>query len=418
LWAIPQQLKQIRHVGDAAEPGWQRTKPPPRNRIMKQTTAFEPESNPSGRVLSKLPLLLLALAALGFAAPGPPKPMDWRGPREVDVMTVNLYIGGDISQIMALDPTDPEYLNKLVLTVTGVYADIVASDPPARMKALAKKIARRSPDLLAVQEASLLRIQSPGDLVVGGTVPATDVAFDYLELLVTELQALGADYHVASTANQIDVEMPMLTSMAPTFADVRLNDRDAILVRGDLPRGHLRVSQPQSGNFAAVIQIPGTGLEVERGWCSVDVAMRGRNFRFICTHLETEVVPQLQVLQVQELLAGPANTRLPVILAGDFNADSLGRDGSIAYPLLPAAGFVDTWAKLHPNRLTGGLTWGHDADLADPDVKFDRRIDFVFYQGKGLVPLCSNVIDVTTGLSPSPLWATDHAALTATFLFK
>ena len=41
-------------------------------------------------------------------------------------------------------------------------------------------------------------------------------------------------------------------------------------------------------------------------------------------------------------------------------------------------------------------------DVADPGVRFDRRIDFIFHHGKGLVPLCSNVVDVTTGLRPSP----------------
>lgn len=381
---------------------------------------LELKSNPSRPVWSMLPLLLLAATTLTFAAPGSPKHPCHPGAKdkEVDVMTLNLYVGGDINRVMMLDPTNPEYLNNLVLTVTGIYSDIVDSDPQARLKALAKKIARQGPDMVAVQEASLLRVQVPGDLIDGGTIPAETVVFDYLEILVAELHALGADYKVVSTANQTDVELPMLTSMEPTFGDVRLTDRDAILVRGDRPPGHLRVSHPQSGNFANVLQIPGLGLNIERGWCSVDVAMRGRDFRFICTHLEIEVAPQLQELQVQELLAGPANTRLPVILAGDFNADSLGRDGSTAYPLLPAAGFVDTWAKLHPNTPTGGLTWGHDEYLADPGTVFERRIDFVFVHGKGLVPVRSDVIDVTTGLSPSPRWASDHAALTATFQLK
>lgn len=385
---------------------------------MKQTTMRKLTNNPSGPVLRKLPLLLLSLAALTFALPGSAKPGNSNGPRAVDVMTANLYVGGDINRVMTLDPTDPEYLTKLVLTVTGIYSDIVASDPQARLKALARQIARRGPDMVALQEVSLIRVQVPGDLITGGTTPAETVVFDYLEILVAELHALGADYRVAATANQTDVEMPMLTSMEPTYGDVRLTDRDAILVRGDLPPGHMRVSNPQSGNFEYVLQIPGLGLDIERGWCSVDLTVRGRDFRFICTHLETEVVPQLQELQVQELLAGPANTPLPVILAGDFNTDSLGRDGSTAYPLIPAAGFGDTWAELHPRTLSGGLTWGHDEYLEDPGTLFDRRIDFIFHHGKGLVPVCSEVIDVTTGLRPSPRWASDHAALTATFRLK
>lgn len=342
-----------------------------------------------------------------------------RGDREVDVMTVNLYVGGDISRIMALDPTDPYYMYALLATVAGVYEEIVASEPSVRLQTVADEIAARMPDLVAVEEASLIRVQSPGDLVVGGTIPATEVVYDYLKILVAELEAQGAHYQVVSTANEIDVELPMLVD-PQTFAidDVRLSDREAILVRSDLPHGQLRVTNPQSGNFANVIEIPGLGLAVERGWCSVDVAMRGRDFRVICAHTEEEIFPQLQAVQVQELLAGPAKTKQPVILVGDFNADPLHRDGSYAYDLIPAAGFTDAWAKLHSTTPAGGLTWGHDEFLADPLTLFDRRIDFVFYHGKGLVPEHADVIDLTTGLLPSPRWATDHAAVYATFEIK
>ena len=45
------------------------------------------------------------------------------------------------------------------------------------------------PDVFAVEEATLLRIQSPGDIVQGGTTPATVVVYDYLQLLVDALQA-------------------------------------------------------------------------------------------------------------------------------------------------------------------------------------------------------------------------------------
>jgi endonuclease/exonuclease/phosphatase (EEP) superfamily protein YafD len=86
--------------------------------------------------------------------------------------------------------------------------------------------------------------------------------------------------------------------------------------------------------------------------------------------------------------------------------------------LIPEAGFWDAWAVLNPQNPAGGLTWGHDEYLADYETDFDRRIDFVFYQGKGLTAVRSNVIDLYTGLMPLPLWASDHAALTATIRFK
>ena len=381
---------------------------------------LEMRTSPIGRQLGKILALLLLIASFfSLASPvsaGPNSGIG--GKRDVDVMTVNLYVGGDISRVMTLDPIATNYLDQLVEAVTGVYYEIVASAPPVRLQTVANEIAARMPDIVAVEEASLLRVQSPGDLIVGGTTPATNVVYDYLEILVADLNAQGARYKVVSTANEIDVELPMFNLQTGTIYDVRLSDREAILVRTDLPPGQFRVSHPQSGNFAYHITIPGIGLDVERGWCSVDVAIRGRNFRCICAHPEQETVPQLQVLQVQELLAGPANTKLPVILLGDFNSDPLHRDGSVAYDLIPAAGFGDAWATLNPTTLAGGLTWGHDEFLADPGMDFDRRIDFVFFRGKGIVPVEAAVLDMTTGQSQPPLWASDHAGLSAGFLLK
>jgi endonuclease/exonuclease/phosphatase family metal-dependent hydrolase len=371
--------------------------------------------DPFNLVRNKLPLPLLSVAAaMAMVLPVTAAPGNKKGDRDVDVMTVNLYVGGDIAKVTEVNPADPA---ALIGAVTEVFYDIVASNPPARIQTLAGQIAMRRPDMVALQEVSLIRVQSPGDLVVGGDAPATVVLYDYVDLLVAALAAEGARYHVVATANEADVELPMYNFSTGTVDDVRLTDREVILVRSDLPPGHLRVTNPQSGNFEYVIEIPGLGA-LERGWCSVDVAVRGRDFRFICTHLEVETWPFLQELQVQELLAGPANTTLPVVLVGDFNTDALGRDGSTAYPLIPEAGFSDAWAVLNPQNPAGGLTWGHDEYLADYETEFDRRIDFVFYQGKGLSPVRSSVVDLSTGLAPSPLWATDHAALTATIRFK
>ena len=386
---------------------------------MKNTKMLEPKLMPGWRSPGKTAVLLLGLAiAFSLAYTGSAGPAQVGGKRDVDVMTANLYVGGDIGLVMAINPADTNYLEELVGTVTGVYYEILASEPPARLQTVANQIARRMPDIVAVEEASLIRVQSPGDLILGGTTPAANVVYDYLQILVADLKTLGAHYKVVSTAYEIDVELPMMNLQTGSIDDVRLTDREAILVRTDLPFGQLRISHPQSGNFVNAIPVPSLGLTVKRGWCSVDVSIRGRDFRCLCTHLEEETAPQLQALQVQELLAGPAKTWLPVILLGDFNTDPLHRDGAIAFDLIPAAGFVDTWARLHPKSPAGGLTWGHDEFLADPTTLFDRRIDLVFYRGKGILPVDADVIDLTTGLKSSPLWASDHAAVTAGFLLK
>ncbi len=386
---------------------------------MKTMKTSKTETSRNKSWLGKIPgRLLLVGIVFTLVMPVSAGPVCVGGKRDVDVMTANLYVGGNIGNVMALNPSDPNYLNELVGAVTGVYYEIVASAPPIRLQTVAKNIARQMPDIVAVEEASLIRVQSPGDLIIGGSTPATSVVYDYLQMLVQDLKARGAHYRIVSTAEEIDVELPMLNLQTGMFDDVRLTDREAILVRADLPPGQLRESHPQHGNFATVITIPGLGLDVKRGWCSVDVSIRGRDFRCVCTHPEEEIWPDIQAAQVRELLAGPVNTKLPVILLGDFNADPLGRDGSYAYGLIPAAGFGDAWATLHRTTPAAGLTWGHDEFLADPTTLFDRRIDLVFYRGKGIIPVEAAVLDMTTGRSQPPLWASDHAALTAGFLLQ
>jgi endonuclease/exonuclease/phosphatase family metal-dependent hydrolase len=148
----------------------------------------------------------------------------------------------------------------------------------------------------------------------------------------------------------------------------------------------------------------------------VDVFTRGERFRYICAHLEEETVPTLQYVQAQELLAGPASTSMPVVLTGDFNADPLHRNGTITYELFGAAGFTDAWNAVNPSRPAGGLTWGHDAALTDPGTPFIWRLDLILYRGGQFNPTQFQVLDIQTGLARPPLWASDHAAVAASFL--
>jgi endonuclease/exonuclease/phosphatase family metal-dependent hydrolase len=355
-------------------------------------------------------ILALALPALAGDSPG------GGGKRGVETLNANLFVGGGIDRVIALDPTDPDYISNLVFTVTGVFYQIVASQPEVRLQGVADRIAARMPDLVAVQEASLIRNQSPGDLVVGGSTPATNVVYDYLAILVDALEARGAHYAVVSSTEEVDVEMPMFNVQTGTIDDARLTDRDAILVRTDLPPGQLRVSNPQSGQFAYMIEL--STVKVPRGWCSVDVFIRGERLRYVCAHLEEETAPQIQMLQAVELMEVLAKVKVPVILSGDFNSDPLHRTGTQTYDVFGAAGFGDAWGTLNKADPAGGLTWGHDEYLADHTVPFIWRLDLVLYRGNSLVPTQSEVLDLTLNRAQPPLWASDHAALTADFRFK
>lgn len=362
--------------------------------------------------------LVLVAVMLAFAAPVRAGVDGTGGKRNLETMTVNLYIGGGIGRVIALDPTDPAYVSNLVYTVTGVYYEIAASQPAMRMQRVADEIAARLPDIVALQEATLLRTQSPGDLVIGGTTPATNVVFDYLGLLVSALNARGAHYAVAATTYEWDVEMPMFNLQTGTVDDVRHTDRDVILVRTDLPLDQLGVSNPRTGHYTNVFAFPAIGLVLNRGWCSVDVYTRGQSFRYVCTHPDDETFPQLQLLQGLELVGLLADVKQPVILAGDFNADPFHRNGTQTYDEFIAAGFKDAWASTHPTDLAGGLTWGHDEFLADPTTAFAWQLDHVFYRGTGFVPTHADVIDMALDRTQPPLWASDHAALSAGFLIQ
>ena len=139
---------------------------------------------------------------------------------KVNVMTRNIYVGTDVDTVLAAN--DP---NQIPGLVAYAFQMLLSTDFPERAKVLAKEIKRNKPDLIGLQEVSIIRTQSPGDAVIGGTVAAEDTLFNYLEILLAELQRQGMDYYVAGIIQNSDVELPMLTGVNPfTFDDVNLSD--------------------------------------------------------------------------------------------------------------------------------------------------------------------------------------------------
>ena len=354
----------------------------------------------------------IAIAALFTSTPAW-SAEDVGGKRDIDVATVNLYLGADVSPITALNPADPAYGVKLVTAVATLHARVLASDFPQRALALAQEIVARGPDVVALQEVSLLRRQSPGDAIIGGRIPATQVELDYLQILLDALHRYGGHYAVVSQVDNTDVELPLATGPF-TFDDVRLTDRDVILARTDLPPGQLRVGNPLHANFVASVPLP-TDIVVKRGWCSIDVQARGRSLRVINTHLEEQLppgFPNIQGFQAAELLAVPADVDTPVVLVGDFNSDANGNYSPATYAFLTGPGhFSDAWSETHPNQ--PGLTWGHDEFLADKNHPFSLRIDLVLFRGDELDASSVAVVDPVIRSAP-PFWFSDHGAVLST----
>ena len=315
----------------------------------------------------------------------------------VKVMTYNINEGSDFNEVLAAQ-TFPDFLAAVQITVNSVEA----SNPPLRMQAVAHQIAISQPDLVGLQEVTTWRV---------GPLPNPPVLYDMLQDLLDALKAQGQHYKVVAVVNQFQLEGPL-----PDLVDWAVaNDTDVILGREE---PGLQLSNVQSANYTTLLTVPtlaGT-VTILRGWGSVDVAYHGQAFRFIVTHLEN-VVPQalqatlfVQETQAAELIAGPANTPLPVIIAGDFNANTADpNDPTFAtHREMVNAGFVDAWSATQPGD--PGLTW----QLVDSSAvnTATQRIDYIF--GRGPVrPLTTRLAGAATHDRIAGLWPSDHAGVHA-----
>jgi hypothetical protein len=335
--------------------------------------------------------------------------------RAVTVMTRNLYLGADLSPVLgALSTGDP---SAIINAASTAWAGVLSTNFPERAEALADEIAHAQPLLVGLQEVSLFRTGAP-DSFFGDPTRADQVEFDYLEILLRELDERGLHYSPVAVTQNADGETTGFVAPG-VLRDIRHTDRDVILARTDLPASTLKLSNSQTGNFATNLTIPigetGQFFTNLHGWGSVDVAVRGQTFRFINTHLEVEIpnpiVNAIQVAQANELLIGPAGTSLPVILVGDFNSRADGT-GTETYGLLAGAGLSDAWSDTRPGEL--GLTFGHDADLRNTTIHFTERLDLVLYRGD-LQAFDADVVgEELADRTPSGLWPSDHAGVVAT----
>lgn len=323
------------------------------------------------------------------------------------VMTRNLYLGADLNPALAALGCSPAPTCTLDAN-QGIWNAVVATNFPARAKALAKEVDQNEPDIIALQEVALWR-SGP----VNGVKDATTVQYDFLATLLKEL----CDYKVAVVQEEADIESP--AGSAPYYqdaADRRLTMRDVILVRKGV-----RYTNPQSANYANVINVP-TGstygnIVFKRGWASIDVNLNGGpTTRFVDTHLESAASGYRQA-QAAELVGafgtGPLLTTARAIIAGDLNSDSnipfggdpaSGVSDGAALGIIQSAGFADSGNTVN--------TFGHDADLLDfPSNTFTERIDHVLTRG-GPVAVSNKVVGTDPrNRTPGGLWPSDHGGL-------
>lgn len=336
----------------------------------------------------------------------------------VTVMTQNLYQGTEFANFRALQGTTPTFEEALAAT-SADYATYQATRFKDRAKLIAAEIARNRPALVGLQEVATwhkgaFNPEHPFAL----PSPVTE---DFTQELLAALAADGMHYAVVSRHdNNFTVAFPVLTSSGCCVA-VGMVESGEIIARTDLPPWKLRLSNPQSGTYNARIPTipnpldPAEPFVFTNSWQSIDANVGRTAFRFITTHLDA-LAPAGAVSgpQAQELLNGPANTSLPVVLAGDMNSGPA--LDPAAYNAFVSGGLSDTWtaAGLGAPPLTC-CHLGADDRVSDPHATYTEDPDHVFTHGDFSV-LDEHLVG-NTAPNPAPesfIWPSDHAGMLAT----
>jgi endonuclease/exonuclease/phosphatase family metal-dependent hydrolase len=335
------------------------------------------------RWVRRLLLATVLVVSAAGATPGLAKPRS--APRTITVMTRNLYLGANLDPIVHATSEKAAFE-----AVEAGWAQVQTNDFTTRAKAIAAEIAHAKPDFVGFQE-----------LVLYGTKAVSDesytVALDYEAALNDALRARQLHYRFVG----VDVNtVAALPSGSPPTMDIQLTVRNGLLVRNGI-----RLRNVRTANYHLIYPLIG-GQSAVRGWVSADATIGGKTFRVITTHLES-FNRDVATEQAKELIAGPARTKLPVVLLGDLNSRPDGST-SLAYPTFIGARFRDAWAQRYPNA--PGLTCCHGDDLRELGAPFTERIDYVLTRG-GFKALRGAV----TGENPSSrvggLWPSDHGGL-------
>lgn len=356
------------------------------------------------------------------------------------VMTQNLYVGSNLFQILEGAPED------VPLNAAKIFGDIQVTDFRQRAESIADSVMEHEPDLIGLQEVSLIRTQCPDDIVFPPNDPtpnATTVYADYLQILMDALASRGLDYEVAVSVENADVELPvynagLLDCASPLF-DARLTDYDVTLRRSDVD-----VALAMSGNYQANFPVPTPAgpIVFKRGYNIVDALVQGRAYRFVNTHLEVNGNPYAngfqfaqayELTQILDAMAGTFGDKVLVVV-GDLNSDP--GDGPLVdcmqpptfdtpglcptpYAVMAASGYTDTWTVRNGSEEPGFTCCQQDL-LMNAVSWLDQRIDHVLVrpplsgpQGPHFLRAvhAETIGDRQEDRTTDGLWPSDHAGV-------
>jgi endonuclease/exonuclease/phosphatase family metal-dependent hydrolase len=352
----------------------------------------------AGLALIQAALLAATLQTAAYAGDTPTE-----APRRVAVMTMNMYLGANVNPVFAVEnPRD------LPGVVADVWDQFLRTNVAERVKAMAALIRALRPDFIGVQEAALIRIQTPSDFFSPNRRPAEHVAYDFVALLLNALKQSRLSYRAVARSQNFDIEVPRANPNG-TLTDVRVTDRDVVLARGDVkvdPRSIIK------RNYNAAVTVG--SMRLLRGFVAIDAVVGGTTYRFVTTHLEAgSQSERVRVAQVRELIREFEDESLPLIVVADFNSEAPA--GSAYLPMLDA-GYADVWTA-RVGAPAEGLTCCQDSDLLNQDSLLHERIDLIFARNIGLQRVVARTgLDKPGQKTASGLWPSDHAAVFASLL--
>jgi endonuclease/exonuclease/phosphatase family metal-dependent hydrolase len=336
------------------------------------------------------------IAVFAIAAPGSAQ-AEQNGQGGVTAATYNLFQGSELTE--AISAKSPE---ELVVAVATDYGQVVASKFPERAQAIAAEVASTQPELIGVQEAALWKLGALSSSPFTAP-PATTTTFDFVQILTKALAARGLSYAPVAVTTNFHVEAPGFFGTG--FRNVSLTDRVAILARTNIPLSNVKMA-----NFATNTVLPlfSGAFTVLGGWASVDATLGGRTTRFVTTHLDP-ILAAVRTVQASELVAGPLNTTLPVVLTCDCNSDP----STAAYATLTGSGLGDAWRQAQ-NGESGFTCCQQTPSLLNPTTTLTSRIDYVFSRGGGLRAGDARLLGAEqSSRTPAGLWPSDHAGVFA-----
>jgi endonuclease/exonuclease/phosphatase family metal-dependent hydrolase len=364
---------------------------------------------------------------------------------EIEVATLNQYIGADLSAVFNASSEDA-FNDALV----SVLQQIAASDFPARALEQGQMLAKRSPDIIGLQE--VLDLSCLGD---GCDDPSIAKAFvDNLPLTLDALSKHGVTYLPAAIVKNFDLPgIPFNINGSAAF--LFAVDRDVLLSREDVavtkvdwsvygvpglcPKPSLDGCNYQTVTSATT---PFGPLAIERGFVAVDATVGNRVYRIFNTHFEISGVdagvPEFtffQAAQAYELIQTISASTPPdvsVIVLGDMNSSPEHADIGGTFPapfgtgiITPyhqflASAFYDVW-ELRPGKVKG-YTCCQQEDLGSQQALLTERIDMVFTWDMPdkvhQVRVLGDKVSTKTNPPGLGLWSTDHGGMAALLQFR